>query len=85
MQQGFIVTGEGSQRRRVAVGNSLVIGRAADNGLVLRDTAASRRHVEIRAAGEGYLCRDLGSRNGTIVNGSPTSTCSSVRPCSASS
>ena len=75
MQQGYIITGEGSQRRRIAVGTSLVIGRAADNGLVLRDTAASRRHVEIRAAGDGYVCRDLGSRNGTIVNGSPTHVC----------
>jgi sigma-B regulation protein RsbU (phosphoserine phosphatase) len=75
MQQGYIVTGDGAQRRKVAVGTSLVIGRAADNGLVLRDTAASRRHVEIRASGEGYLCRDLGSRNGTIVNGSPTHVC----------
>jgi sigma-B regulation protein RsbU (phosphoserine phosphatase) len=75
MQQGYIITGEGSQRRRIPVGTSLIIGRAADNGLVLRDTAASRRHVEIRAAGDGYLCRDLGSRNGTIVNGSPTHVC----------
>jgi sigma-B regulation protein RsbU (phosphoserine phosphatase) len=75
MQQGYIVTGDGAQRRKGAVVTSLVIGRAADNGLVLRDTAASRRHVEIRAAGKGYLCRDLGSRNGTIVNGSPTHVC----------
>jgi serine phosphatase RsbU (regulator of sigma subunit) len=57
------------------VGASLIVGRAADSGLVLKDTAASRRHAEIRATGEGYLCRDLGSRNGTIVNGSPTSIC----------
>jgi sigma-B regulation protein RsbU (phosphoserine phosphatase) len=71
----FIVTGEGPQRRKVPVGNSLIVGRAADSGLVLKDTAASRRHVEIRATGDGYLCRDLGSRNGTIVNGSPTSIC----------
>ena len=75
MQQGYVVTGDGTEQRRVAVGSSLVIGRAADNGLVLRDTAASRRHVEIRPSGNGYLCRDLGSRNGTIVNGSPTSVC----------
>ena len=75
MLSAFIVTGEGGQRRKVPVGASLIVGRAADNGLVLKDTAASRRHVEIRAAGDSYLCRDLGSRNGTIVNGSPTNVC----------
>ncbi|MBD3851177.1 MAG: SpoIIE family protein phosphatase [Acidobacteria bacterium] len=57
------------------MGASLIVGRASDSGLVLNDTAASRRHVEIRATGGGYLCRDLGSRNGTIVNGSPTNIC----------
>ena len=30
---------------------------------------ASRRHAEISATGEGYLLRDLGSTNGTFVNG----------------
>jgi sigma-B regulation protein RsbU (phosphoserine phosphatase) len=75
MLSAYIVTGEGAQRRKVPVGTSLIVGRAADSGLVLKDTAASRRHVEIRATGSGYLCRDLGSRNGTIVNGSPTHIC----------
>jgi sigma-B regulation protein RsbU (phosphoserine phosphatase) len=75
VKQGFVVIGEGSQLRKVPVGSSLVVGRAADSGVVLKDTSASRRHVEIRATGGGYLCRDLGSRNGTIVNGSPTNVC----------
>jgi sigma-B regulation protein RsbU (phosphoserine phosphatase) len=75
MVSAFIVTGEGAERRKVPVGASLIVGRAADSGLVLKDTAASRRHAEIRATGGGYLCRDLGSRNGTIVNGSPTNIC----------
>jgi sigma-B regulation protein RsbU (phosphoserine phosphatase) len=75
MQVGFVVTGEGTDQRRLPVGSSLVVGRAADSGLVINDTAASRRHLEIRATGDGYVCRDLGSRNGTIVNGSPTTIC----------
>jgi len=75
MLSAYVVTGEGAERRKVSVGTSLIVGRAADSGLVLKDTAASRRHVEIRAAGDSYLCRDLGSRNGTIVNGSPTNVC----------
>ena len=75
MLSAYIVTGEGAKRRKVPVGASLIVGRAADSGLVLKDTAASRRHAEIRATGDGYVCRDLGSRNGTIVNGSPTNIC----------
>ena len=75
MLSAYVVTGEGARRRKVPVGASLIVGRASDSGLVLNDTAASRRHVEIRATGGGYLCRDLGSRNGTIVNGSPTNIC----------
>ena len=75
MLSAFVVTGEGAERRKVPVGTSLIVGRAADSGLVLKDTAASRRHAEIRVAGDSYLCRDLGSRNGTIVNGSPTNIC----------
>jgi sigma-B regulation protein RsbU (phosphoserine phosphatase) len=75
MHVGYVVTGEGTDQRRLPVGSSLVVGRAADSGLVINDTAASRRHLEIRATGDGYVCRDLGSRNGTIVNGAPTTIC----------
>ena len=75
MQQGFIVTESGGDRRRVPVGSSLVVGRSMDNGLVIKDTAASRRHLEILNSDDGYVCRDLDSRNGTIVNGARTKVC----------
>jgi serine phosphatase RsbU (regulator of sigma subunit)/pSer/pThr/pTyr-binding forkhead associated (FHA) protein len=66
---GYIVTGEGGARRRVAVGGLLTIGRAVHCSLVINDGAASRQHLEIRREGERFTCRDLGSRNGTLVNG----------------
>lgn len=47
------------------------IGRADDNRLVLRDDEASSYHAEIVASREGFLLRDLGSANGTTVNGRP--------------
>ena len=75
MTQGFIVTGIGEDRQRVPVGPSLIVGRASHSGCVIKDTAASRQHLEIRQSGDGYLCRDLDSRNGTTVNGARTSTC----------
>ncbi len=48
----------------------LRIGRAADNDIVVADLLVSRHHAELRklAAG-GYEIADLGSSNGTYVNG----------------
>jgi sigma-B regulation protein RsbU (phosphoserine phosphatase) len=68
-RRAFIVTGEGDERRRVPVGDGLTIGRAGQCSLMIRDSAASRQHLEITFTGNGYECRDLGSRNGTLVNG----------------
>jgi hypothetical protein len=45
------------------------IGRAEDNQLRLNDPGVSRRHVLITATQNGYALRDLGSQNGTYVNG----------------
>jgi serine phosphatase RsbU (regulator of sigma subunit) len=75
MNEGFIVAGEGDGRRRVAVGSSLVVGRSAECDVTIDDVAASRQHLEIRASDGGFLCRDLGSKNGTKVNGSPIRAC----------
>jgi len=75
MEKAFIVLGSGEERRRVPVESSLVVGRAGHCGLVIRDSAASRQHLEIRASTNGYVCRDLKSRNGTWVNGVQTEGC----------
>ncbi|HEY8550563.1 MAG TPA: FHA domain-containing protein [Vicinamibacterales bacterium] len=45
------------------------IGRSEDNQLRLLDPGVSRRHVLIMAGPGGYTIRDLGSQNGTYVNG----------------
>ena len=45
------------------------IGRHSENKLVLTDTLASRFHCVIERAPDGYLLRDLGASNGTLVNG----------------
>ncbi|WP_330341730.1 FHA domain-containing protein [Streptomyces sp. NBC_00557] len=51
---------------------SVRIGRAADNDLVVDDLIVSRRHAELRAHPDGtYEIVDLGSHNGTYLNGRP--------------
>ena len=44
------------------------IGRASENDVVLDDVTVSRKHANIRRAGERFELIDLGSLNGTYVN-----------------
>jgi hypothetical protein len=49
------------------------IGRLSDCTVPIPDPQVSRRHAEVRAEAEGYVLHDLGSLNGTTVNGQPAS------------
>jgi len=49
--------------------SALVIGRGDDAGWVLLDEDLSRMHAEVRRGWDGVTIRDLGSKNGTIVDG----------------
>ncbi len=48
---------------------SVTLGRAAECDIVFVERQVSRFHVRIWRDEEGYLLRDLGSKNGTWVNG----------------
>ncbi|HYI61975.1 MAG TPA: DUF3662 and FHA domain-containing protein [Acidimicrobiales bacterium] len=55
---------------RIPLGEEVVtIGRRADSTIVLSDPNVSRNHAEIRPAGTGWVLVDLGSTNGSQVNG----------------
>ena len=54
---------------RLDLTGELVVGRDPSCALVLVDPRASRRHIEITARGSAPHFRDLGSSNGTLLNG----------------
>jgi Nif-specific regulatory protein len=54
---------------RLAGHDEAIIGRASANQIVIRSDQASRRHARIAAGQAGWTLEDLGSRNGTFVNG----------------
>lgn len=54
---------------RLEMAQSLVIGRASSNEIPIADERASRRHAEVFFQDDRWLVRDLGSRNGTFLDG----------------
>jgi two-component system, NtrC family, response regulator GlrR len=62
-------TAGGRERCWRFAGDQFSIGSHPSNELVLEDAAVSRFHCEVRSEGEAVLIRDLGSRNGTFVDG----------------
>ena len=56
--------------RKITLGrDTLIIGRLAECDITFDDSNVSRRHAEIKALVGGYAVNDLGSTNGTKVNG----------------
>jgi len=76
-QQGVGATltiDDGSNRSFDLHGGTTVIGRGQESDFRLPDTGVSRRHLEINWDGHIATLSDLGSTNGTTVNGNPVQT-----------
>ncbi len=56
-------------RVRVALDAALGVGRHPSNGLVLDHDGVSRQHAVVERTADGWWVRDLGSKNGTTLNG----------------
>jgi serine phosphatase RsbU (regulator of sigma subunit) len=64
-----LASGDGPSEVFALRGDRVVLGRAHDCDLILPDVLLSRRHAEIVRTAQGWSLRDLGSLNGTRLNG----------------
>src|SRR4051794_16306487 len=64
-----VTTVEGVERRWRATRGHLTIGSHEANDVVLDDPTVSRFHCELQTAADGVWVKDVGSRNGVIVDG----------------
>ena len=67
----MIETGPDTGQSFKAGTTPLRIGRSPDNDLILRDPATSGHHARLEQRGSQFFIIDLGSTNGTLVNGEP--------------
>lgn len=65
----IVIYGPNSGTEYLLVGDEYYVGRSANNAIVLPLPEISRRHARLFKVGEQYHLEDLGSTNGTYVNG----------------
>jgi adenylate cyclase len=68
-----LVSYTGDQKFELPPGRTLLVGRAVTSDIAIYDPTISRRHAELTVAPEGVQVRDLGSSNGTCINGTRVS------------
>ena len=65
----FVIQGADQGKRFELTPKPTALGRDNSNPIRLHDTEVSRRHAEVRQVDEAFRVVDLGSANGTFVNG----------------
>ncbi|MGB9751806.1 MAG: FHA domain-containing protein [Roseiflexus castenholzii] len=66
----LVIRRDGVIERRMVLGEVVItVGRALSNDLVLSYEGVSRRHAEFHPCPEGVMVVDVGSANGTFVDG----------------
>jgi DNA-binding winged helix-turn-helix (wHTH) protein len=69
---------EWKQRRVALEEGEHLIGRDLDAAVCVQDASVSRQHARLRISGDAVTLEDLGSKNGTFVNGHPLTSVSPV-------
>ncbi len=64
-----LVVESGGERREYPIAGSLVIGRLRSNQVFIDDHKLSREHARVQFDGRLFILQDLGSKNGTFLNG----------------
>ena len=64
-----VVRGEATNGQRFSLGSPVVVGRSADADIVIEDPYASELHFRLGTQAGEVMLHDLGSTNGTYVNG----------------
>jgi hypothetical protein len=64
----LMVEGPSPGKRMFMEKQQMIIGRDESCDLVVPERQVSRQHATITLEGDGYVVRDLGSKNGTFVN-----------------
>ncbi|WP_420626309.1 FHA domain-containing protein [Candidatus Poriferisodalis sp.] len=67
-----VTSGHRSGTRFELAGDRVTVGRHPDSDVFLDDITVSRRHVILELVPAGHILRDVGSLNGTYVNGNRT-------------
>jgi hypothetical protein len=65
----LLVPGDGRERRVELTSEVTRIGRSSEADVRMPDTGVSRLHAELRLLGDEVVLVDLGSTNGTLLNG----------------
>ena len=65
----LIIAGAPDAGREFAITGAVIIGRELSAGIVVEDEEMSRHHTSVELAGETLRIEDLGSTNGTFLNG----------------
>jgi adenylate cyclase len=68
-----LVSFSGDQSFELPQGKSLVVGRGVTSDIAIYDPTISRRHAELTVEADGVQVKDLGSSNGTCINGTRVS------------
>ncbi len=64
-----LISTAGEQSIDLQLGRTVVVGRAVTSDIPIYDPTISRRHAEVSLTDSGVLVKDLGSSNGTFLNG----------------
>jgi hypothetical protein len=65
----LVIREDGGERTVALSSDTVTIGRLADCDVVLKDKGASRKHAQLKLRDGGWTLTDLGSTNGTRLNG----------------